>query len=123
MYDSPPRSGVVGQRRRTGDSILVLEVNGKSLAMPPGFSPQPWTYQGEIYEFYLAPIYQGLGLAAFEACRSAMDERRIKGLICWALAENTPAIEFYWRRGGRPIAKAYDRIGGAKLEKIAFAWN
>ena len=36
--------------------------------------------------------------------------------------ENTPAIEFYWRRGGRPFAQTYDRMGGARLEKIGFSW-
>ena len=28
-----------------------------------------------------------------------------------------------WRRGGRPFRTTYDRIGGAKLEKIALVWN
>lgn len=111
---------------RSGDNIFVLEV-GREIAgyATWGSARSRGQYQGEIYELYLAPIYQGLGFGEllFEACRHAMDERRIKGLICWALSDNTPAIDFYWRRGGRPIAKAYDRIGGAKLEKVAFAWN
>lgn len=111
---------------RSGDNILVLEV-GREIAgyATWGAARGRSQYQGEIYELYLAPVYQGLGFGEilFEACRHAMDERRLRGLICWALANNTPAIDFYWRRGGRPIAKAYDRIGGAKLEKIAFAWN
>lgn len=111
---------------RSGDSTFVLEV-GREIAgyATWGSARSRGPYQGEIYEIYLAPIYQGLGFGEllFEACRHAMDERRIKGLICWALSDNTPAIDFYWRRGGRPIAKAFDRIGGAKLEKVAFAWN
>jgi ribosomal protein S18 acetylase RimI-like enzyme len=111
---------------RSGDSIFVLEI-GREVAgyATWGTARARGPYQGEIYELYLAPIYQGLGFGEhlFEACRHAMDERRIRGLICWALAENTPAIDFYWRRGGRPVAKAFDRIGGAKLEKIAFGWN
>jgi ribosomal protein S18 acetylase RimI-like enzyme len=95
---------------RSGDSIFVLEV-GREVAgySTWGSARARGPYQGEIYELYLAPIYQGLGFGEhlFEACRHAMDERRIKGLICWALAENTPAIDFYWRRGGRPVAKAH----------------
>ena len=80
--------------------------------------------EGEIYELYLAPPFQGLGsVSLFESCRAGLDERRLNGLIVWALAENTPAIEFYWRRGGRPVMRAFDRIGGAKLEKIAFTWD
>jgi hypothetical protein len=33
------------------------------------------------------------------------------------------ATDFYWRRGGRPIKQSFETIGGAKLEKIAFAWT
>ena len=40
-----------------------------------------------------------------------------------ALADNAGAIEFYWRRGGKPIAEVTELIGGAKLKKIAFEWN
>jgi len=111
---------------RSGDSVYVLEVGGEIAGYATwGTARSRGPYQGEIYELYLAPIYQGLGFGEllFETCRHAMDQRRIKGLLCWALAENTPAINFYWRRGGRPIAKAFDRIGGAKLEKIAFGWT
>ena len=111
---------------RSGDSTFVLEVGGEVAGYATwGSARSRGAYQGEIYEIYLAPSYQGLGFGEllFEACRHALDERRVKGLICWALSENTPAIDFYWRRGGRPIAKAFDRIGGAKLEKVAFAWS
>ena len=49
--------------------------------------------------------------------------KRLNGLIVWALLENTAACDFYWRRGGRPIASAFTKIGGARLEKVAFAWR
>ena len=41
------------------------------------------SYQGEIYEIYLAPVYQGIGLGEhlFEACRTLLDERHFDGLI------------------------------------------
>ena len=52
-----------------------------------------------------------------------LDMRRLNGLIVWALADNDAAIAFYWRRGGRPIAKRADKIGAAKLSKLAFAWG
>jgi ribosomal protein S18 acetylase RimI-like enzyme len=111
---------------RSGDNILVLEID-RTLAgyATWGFARARGPYQGEIYELYLAPVYQGLGFGEhlFEACRHAMDQRKLRGLICWSLAENTPAIEFYWRRGGRPIAQTFDNIGGERLEKIAFAWH
>jgi ribosomal protein S18 acetylase RimI-like enzyme len=111
---------------RSGENLLVLEVGGDVVGYATwGTARARGPYQGEIYEIYLTPTHQGLGFGEhlFEACRHAMDQRRLKGMICWALSENTPAIHFYWRRGGRPIARTFDRIGGERLEKIAFAWN
>jgi hypothetical protein len=49
--------------------------------------------------------------------------RKAKGLIVWALLDNTTACDFYWRRGGRPVASAFRRFGDAKLEQVAFAWR
>ena len=45
------------------------------------------------------------------------------GLIVWALLDNTQACDFYWRRGGRPVTSAFTKIGGARLEKVAFTWR
>jgi ribosomal protein S18 acetylase RimI-like enzyme len=109
-----------------GDSTLVLEMAGTVAGYATlGSSRQRSTYQGEIYELYLDPIYQGLGLGEhlFEGCRHALDMRKLSGLIVWALIDNTAACNFYWRRGGRPVANAFTRIGGTRLEKVAFAWR
>jgi ribosomal protein S18 acetylase RimI-like enzyme len=109
-----------------GDSTLVLEMAGTVAGYATlGSSRQRSSYQGEIYELYLDPIYQGLGLGEhlFEGCRHSLDMRKLNGLIVWALIDNTAACNFYWRRGGRPIASAFTRIGGARLEKVAFAWR
>lgn len=111
---------------RSGENILVMEVCGTVAGYATwGASRTRGVHQGEIYELYLRPDYQGLGFGEhlFEACRHQLDQRKLKGLIVWALFENTPAIDFYWRRGGRPIGRTFDKIGGAKLEKIAFAWG
>ena len=104
--------GIIPQRHLAGYATL-------------GNSRQRGRYQGEIYELYLDPLYQGLGLGEhlFEGCRHALDMRRLDGLIVWALLGNTSACDFYWRRGGRPVASTFTRIGGARLEKVAFAWG
>jgi hypothetical protein len=52
-----------------------------------------------------------------------LDVRRLNGLIVWALLDNSAACDFYWRRGGRPVASAYQRFGEARLEKVAFTWS
>ena len=111
---------------RTGEPIVVLEVSGKVGGYATsGLARSRGAYQGEIYELYLTPSFQGLGLGEylFEACRYRLDQRRLKGLIVWALTDNSHAIEFYERRGGRPIARVHERFGKAKLEKIALGWR
>jgi len=114
---------------RAGDGLLVLEVAGTIAGYATfGRSRERRAFpnvEGEIYEIYLAPAYQGGGFGErlFESCRYELDRRGLDGLLVWALADNSGAIEFYWRRGGRPEAKAFDRIGGAMLAKIAFVWN
>lgn len=111
---------------KSGDTIFLLEVAGKPAGYATcGLARVRAPYKGEIYELYLSPHYQGLGFGEhlFESCRVSLDERKLSGLIVWALAANTPALDFYWRRGGRPYRKTHDRIGGTKLEKIALVWN
>ena len=108
------------------DGLLVLEVAGKLAGYVTfGRARGRGKVQGEIYELYLAPVYQGLGFGEhlFEAARHALDERRLNGLVVWALADNEAAGSFYWRRGGRPTAKIVDSVGGVKLAKIGYTWG
>ena len=111
---------------KAGEGTLVLEVAGEVAGYATfGAARQRGPFQGEIYEIYLEPTHQGLGLGEhlFESCRHALDMRKLNGLIIWALLDNTPACDFYWRRGGRPIASTFTKIGGKRLEKVAFAWR
>jgi ribosomal protein S18 acetylase RimI-like enzyme len=113
---------------RGGETLLVLEVAGTIAGYAtcgPARGRGRMRNRGEIYELYLSPEHQGLGFGEhlFEACRHVLDMRRLDGLVVWALAENAAAIDFYWRRGGRPVAKSVDTIGGARLEKLGFTWS
>jgi ribosomal protein S18 acetylase RimI-like enzyme len=107
------------------EGMLVLEVGGTIAGYATcGQTRGRGRFQGEIYELYLAPTHQGLGFGEhlFEACRHALDERKLKGLLVWALVDNDAACSFYWRRGGRPVASMMEKFGSAKLEKAAFGW-
>ncbi len=110
---------------RNGETMLALEVSDQIGGYATfGPSRTRGAQAAEIYELYLAPTYQGLGLGEllFEGCRAQLDERRLEGLLVWVLAANSQARSFYWRRGGRPVARAQDRIGGARIEKVAYGW-
>lgn len=79
---------------------------------------------GEIYELYLAPVYQGLGMGEhlFEACRATLDALDLERLIVWALEGNEKALAFYRRCGGRPTRRSCVRFGKELNNRIAFEW-
>jgi len=111
---------------RKARGTLIVDVDGTVAGYSTcGASRRRGKYQGEIYELYLAPEYQGLGLGEhlFEASRHCLDMRQLRGVVVWALLDNTMACDFYWRRGGRPIAQASDRFGEVQLTKVAFGWH
>jgi ribosomal protein S18 acetylase RimI-like enzyme len=111
--------------KREGD-ILILDVSGIVAGYATfGRSRHRTKHRGEIYELYLAPVYQGIGLGEylFEACRQSLDMQNLNGMIVWALADNQAACDFYWRRGGRAVAEVKEQFGSAKLSKIGFGWT
>ncbi len=111
---------------RSGDEILTLTFAGKITGYATfGRARARAPFKGEIYELYLAPDYQGLGFGEhlFEACRHGLDERGLRGLLVWALADNEGACDFYRRRGGRAVGRTLERMGEAQLKKIAFGWD
>jgi ribosomal protein S18 acetylase RimI-like enzyme len=79
---------------------------------------------GEIYELYLKPEYQGLGFGRrlFEDIRASFLERHGSGLAVQVLSDNTPAREFYRALGGQVAGKSWHRIGGRRLELLIYIW-
>ena len=111
---------------KRGDRTLVLELAGQIGGYVSfGKSRWPLPQEGEIYELYMAPTHQGVGLGEhlFEGARHVLDASRMSGLLVWALAENTGACGVYRRRGGRPVAKTKERMGDKTLLKLGFAWK
>lgn len=107
------------------DGLRVLEVAGVVAGYVTfGNARVRGPYKGEIYELYLAPSHQGLGLGEhlFETARAELDLNSLKGLVVWALVENQQACHFYWRRGGRPALSVWENFGLKRLEKAAFVW-
>lgn len=82
-------------------------------------------YDGEIYELYLRPEFQGLGFGRrlFTAARRDLGQSGLKSLVIWALSDNEPAVEFYRALGGRAVARSSERFGTKVLDKVAFAWQ
>lgn len=111
---------------RSRDTVMVLEVAGEVVGYATcGPSRTNRRFEGEIYELYVDPNYQGLGFGEylFEGCRAVLDERCHRGLIVWVLSDNHPARRFYEARGGRAIAEMDERLGTVSLSKRAYTWD
>jgi len=82
-------------------------------------------YDGEIYELYLRPEFQGVGFGRrlFSAARRDLAQSGMKSLVVWALSDNDPAVEFYRALGGRAVARSSERFGTRVLDKVAYGWN
>jgi ribosomal protein S18 acetylase RimI-like enzyme len=82
-------------------------------------------YDGEIYELYLRPEFQGLGFGRrlFSAARRDLGQSGLKSMVVWALSDNDPAVEFYRALGGRAVARSSERFGTRVLDKVAFGWQ
>jgi ribosomal protein S18 acetylase RimI-like enzyme len=80
---------------------------------------------GEIYELYLRPEFQGVGLGRrlFSAARLRLADAGFARITVWSLAENAIGCRFYRAMGGKECGRAQERIGGARLEKVGFAWS
>lgn len=109
-----------------GTAILVIEVGG-TICGYATFGPnrmRKLAQKGEVYEIYLLPEYQGVGLGTrlFLAARSELARLGYESTVVWALAENQQACQFYTNVGGRKVAHANERFGETSLTKMAFAW-
>jgi ribosomal protein S18 acetylase RimI-like enzyme len=82
-------------------------------------------FEGEIYELYLRPEFQGLGFGRrlFSAARRDLAQSGLKSMVIWALSENDIAVGFYQGLGGRMVARSSEQFGAKALDKVAFAWG
>jgi ribosomal protein S18 acetylase RimI-like enzyme len=111
---------------RRSKRVLVLDFEGKIAGYSTyGANRAPsFPYSGEIFELYLTPEYQGLGLGCqlFKATRRALSESGFNGTIIWALSENDRAVSFYSQLGGALIGSSEERFGEETRERLAFGW-
>ena len=117
-WDSAIRKGSRVSVLVFGDKIAGYANYGRNRARSLHF-------EGEIYELYLRPEFQGLGFGRrlFTAARRDLAQSALKSLIVWALSDNEPAVGFYRALGGKAVARSSERFGTRVLDKVAFAWN
>src|ERR1700719_2343794 len=112
---------------RKGSRVSVL-VFGDKVAGYANYGRQrarSLHFEGEIYELYLRPEFQGLGFGRrlFSSARRDLLQSGLKSMVVWALSDNDPATEFYRALGGRMVARSSEKFGPKSLDKVAFAWT
>ncbi len=112
---------------RRGTAILVLEVGGEicGYATVGPNRARNLAQKGEVYEIYMRPEYQGIGLGTrlFLAARRELSRFGFDTVVVWALADNDGACRFYSNAGGQKVARANERFGNVSLTKVAFSWE
>jgi ribosomal protein S18 acetylase RimI-like enzyme len=115
------------QAIRRSATVLVVEIGGAvaGYATLGRNRSRELPQQGEIYELYLKPEYQGIGLGTrlFAAARRMLAEHGLAGMVVWALEENGGATAFYAGAGGRDVAEGVEVFDQKALKKIAFVFD
>lgn len=116
-----------GRAIRRSATVLVVEIGGEiaGYATMGRNRARELAQQGEIYELYLRPEYQGIGLGTrlFRTAREALAAHGLNGMVVWALEENRGAVDFYAGAGGHDVAEGVEIFDQKAVRKIAFVWD
>ncbi len=111
---------------RRGSTVLVAEFDGEVVGYATiGKSrARELSQQGEIYELYILPEFQGIGLGTrlFSAARKRLNARGLRGLVIWVLEDNANAVHFYESSGGTDSGEGIEIFDQRALKKIAYTW-
>lgn len=122
------RRGEVWWRKATRGpaTVLVLDVAGTLAGyMTLGLNrARSLPQDGEIYEIYLLPEYQGVGFGRklFAEGRSLLKSLGCNGLVVWCLEDSEHADHFFRMAGGRDVAEGMENFGDKELKKIGYVW-
>jgi ribosomal protein S18 acetylase RimI-like enzyme len=108
-------------------SYIVLDVAGQIAGYASfGRNRSPRIpFAGEIYELYLGPEYQGLGLGKhlFKAALTELARRKHSNVVVWCLEDNDPGCRFYKNVGGTVVAQGVEKFGSSICRKVAYGWS
>ncbi|MCV9997955.1 GNAT family N-acetyltransferase [Pararhizobium sp. YC-54] len=112
---------------RGPSTLLVVEVAGviagyATLGLNRSRSlPQ----EGEVYEIYLRPEYQGIGLGRilFGEAKNLLKSLGCQGLVVWCLEDSHHADRFFRMAGGRDLCEGMEDFGEKSLKKIGYIWD
>jgi GNAT superfamily N-acetyltransferase len=109
-----------------GTHVQVIELDATlaGYAMYGAGRYGPAGYAGEIYEIYIRPTHQGVGLGSrlLAAAREELARLGHHGVMAWSLADAELACRFLEARGGRAFARSELVYPARTLERIAYGW-
>lgn len=110
-----------------GSNVTLLVFDGQAQGYASwGRARGAWPWAaGEIFELYVSPPFQGVGLGRklFSTARKALSNRGLSKLVVWALKDNDIACAFYGGLGGVVAALASERYGEVCLPRVAYVWG
>ena len=82
-------------------------------------------YEGEISALYVLKSYQnhGFGSAIFDLMLTHLVSGGLASVSLWVLDTNTPARDFYERRGGVAFGTRTENDHGRSVTDIAYGWS
>ncbi|MBL4647208.1 MAG: GNAT family N-acetyltransferase [Rhizobiales bacterium] len=126
-FENTPLRAVPGERR---SGLIVLQYQhrvvgyahyGTSRRFRGLRAVKPW---GEIYELYLLPEFQsvGLGRELFHAVKARLLEIGYDRFVIWALRDNDIANLFYQAMGGTVLGQSHELFGGIQMPTLGYSW-
>ncbi|MDH6267597.1 GNAT superfamily N-acetyltransferase [Rhizobium sp. SG_E_25_P2] len=107
-------------------TLLLLDIGGTIAGYTTiGVNRAPALKQdGEIYELYILPEFQGTGLGSymFREARAILKGLGMRGLAAWCLEDSEHAVTFFRASGGLDVAEGMEDFGDAALRKLGFIW-
>lgn len=108
-------------------TLLVVDVAGEIAGYTTvGYNrARGLAQEGEIYEIYMKPQYQGIGLGSrlFAEGRDLLASLGYRGLVAWCLEDCDLTARFFRSHGGVDAVEGTEDFGGAALKKLGFLWN
>jgi L-amino acid N-acyltransferase YncA len=111
--------------RREGHAVFVAVAEGAVIGFASGGrTRRPGLAEGEVETLYLLEDWRerGIGRRLMRAMGAHLKAIGCRSVMLWVLRAN-PTRWFYSRLGGREAARETIRVGGERVEQIAFVWD
>ncbi|MBP1852274.1 GNAT family N-acetyltransferase [Rhizobium halophytocola] len=81
--------------------------------------------EGEVYELYMRPEYQGIGLGhmLFGEARRLLKSLKCNGMVVWCLEDSENATRFFRSNGGVDAVEGIEDFDHVRLKKLGFIFK